>query len=60
MKTFEFYWDEFDDWGRHSYYNEKEFECWQDARDFARKMEEDPDIENVYFVEIGYDEEYPT
>lgn len=59
MRAFEFYWDEDDDWGRHSYCDTFYFDSWEEAKQKRDRMIKDPEIYNVVFVEIGddYDED---
>ena len=57
MRTFEFYWDEEDDWGRHSYYDTFHCESWQEAKDRRDRMLQSGYCFNIMFVEIGDEEE---
>lgn len=57
MRTFEFYWDEDDDWGRHSYCETRQFDSWNDAKHYRDQMLKSGWCYNIMFVEIGEEDE---
>lgn len=49
---YEFYWDEDDDWGRHSYCETYTFNSYNEALQFRDLMIRDPNIYNVVFMRL--------